>query len=43
MASNPILEEVLRLPPAERIKLIEDAWESLAASESCLTGGDHDR
>jgi putative addiction module component (TIGR02574 family) len=32
MASHPILEEVLRLPPDERIQLIEDAWESLAAS-----------
>jgi putative addiction module component (TIGR02574 family) len=32
MASHPILDDVLRLPPDERIQLIEDAWESLAAS-----------
>jgi len=28
--AHPILAEILRLPPAERIQLIEDAWESLA-------------
>ena len=27
-----MLATLLRLPPAERIQLIEDAWESLAAS-----------
>jgi putative addiction module component (TIGR02574 family) len=32
MSSHPILETLLLLPPAERIQLIEDAWESLAAS-----------
>ena len=32
MTSHPILDELLRLPPAVRIQLIEDAWESLAAS-----------
>lgn len=32
MASPPILDQVLQLPPDERIRLIEDAWASLAAS-----------
>lgn len=27
-----MLEALLRLPPAERIQFIEDAWESLVAS-----------
>ena len=31
-----MLETLLRLPPAERIQLIEDAWESLAASPDCV-------
>ena len=29
---RPILEEILRLPPDERLKLVEDIWASLAAS-----------
>jgi putative addiction module component (TIGR02574 family) len=32
MSAHPIVESVLRLPPAERIQLIEDAWKSLAVS-----------
>ena len=32
MPSHPILDQVLQLPPDERIRLIEDAWASLAAS-----------
>ena len=32
MSAHPMLESLLRLPPAERIQLIEEAWESLAAS-----------
>ena len=30
--AHPILAEILRLPPAERIQVIEDAWESLAGT-----------
>lgn len=29
---RPILEEILRLPPDERLKLVEDIWASLVAS-----------
>ena len=32
MSARPILEEILRLPPDQRLKLVEDIWESLAAS-----------
>ena len=32
MSSHPMLEQLLQLPPAERIQLIEEAWASLAAS-----------
>ena len=32
MSARPILEEILRLPPDQRLRLIEDIWESLAAS-----------
>ena len=32
MPSHPMLDQVLQLPPAERIQLIEEAWASLAAS-----------
>lgn len=34
MSARPILEEILRLPPDQRLKLLEDIWESLAASPS---------
>jgi putative addiction module component (TIGR02574 family) len=32
MSARPILEEILRLPPDQRLQLVEDIWESLAAS-----------
>ena len=32
MSARPILEEILRLPPDQRLRLVEDIWESLAAS-----------
>ena len=34
MSARPILEEILRLPPDQRLRLVEDIWESLAASPS---------
>jgi putative addiction module component (TIGR02574 family) len=38
-----MLETLLRLPPAERIQLIEDAWESLAASPDSVSVPDWHR
>ena len=32
MTSSALLDEILRLPAAERIKLVEDIWDSIAAS-----------
>ena len=32
MSARSILEEILSLPPDQRLKLVEDIWESLAAS-----------
>jgi putative addiction module component (TIGR02574 family) len=32
MSARPILDEILRLPPDQRLQLVEDIWESLAAS-----------
>ena len=32
MDARPILDEILRLPPDQRLQLVEDIWESLAAS-----------
>jgi putative addiction module component (TIGR02574 family) len=32
MASRPLLDEILRLPADQRLKLVEDIWDSLAAS-----------
>lgn len=32
MSAHPILEEILRLPPDQWLRLAEDIWESLAAS-----------
>ncbi|MEF7614033.1 addiction module protein [Aquincola sp. MAHUQ-54] len=32
MQSRPDYTELLKLPPAERLQLIEDLWESLADS-----------
>jgi putative addiction module component (TIGR02574 family) len=36
MTSKALLDEILKLPPAERLQLIEDAWESLAASAEAI-------
>jgi putative addiction module component (TIGR02574 family) len=32
MSHRAILDEILRLPPDQRLRLVEDIWESLAAS-----------
>lgn len=32
MTSAALLEEILRLPPDQRFQLVEDVWDSLAAS-----------
>jgi len=32
MTPNALLDEILRLPPDQRLKLVEDVWDSLAAS-----------
>jgi putative addiction module component (TIGR02574 family) len=29
---NALLDEILRLPPDQRLQLVEDVWDSLAAS-----------
>jgi len=34
MTKQALLAEILRLPPAERIALLGDAWDSVAASPS---------
>ena len=36
MTSKALLEEILKLPPTERLRLIEDAWESLVASSDAV-------
>ena len=32
MIRPSLLDEILHLPPAERLRLVEDVWDSLAAS-----------
>jgi putative addiction module component (TIGR02574 family) len=32
MTPRPLLDEILRLPADQRLKLVEDIWDSLAAS-----------
>jgi putative addiction module component (TIGR02574 family) len=32
MNTRPLLDEILRLPPGERLRLVEDIWDSLTAS-----------
>ena len=32
MSARPILDEILRLPPEQRLRLVEDIWDSLATS-----------
>ena len=34
MSAHPLLAEILRLPPNDRLRLVEDIWDSLAASPS---------
>ena len=37
MTPNALLEQILKLPPADRLQHIEDIWESLAKSEASVT------
>jgi putative addiction module component (TIGR02574 family) len=32
MTAKPLWDEILRLPVAERLKLVQDIWDSIAAS-----------
>lgn len=32
MSITPLLSKILQLPPKDRLQLVEDIWESLAAS-----------
>ena len=32
MTASALLDQILRLPPDQRLKLVEDIWDSLAAS-----------
>ena len=32
MTSKQLLDQILKLPPPERLQLIEEVWDSLAAS-----------
>lgn len=43
MSARPILEEILRLPPDQRLQLVEDIWESLAASPADVSVPDWHR
>ena len=32
MTPNALLDEILRLPPEQRLKLVQEVWDSLASS-----------
>jgi putative addiction module component (TIGR02574 family) len=36
MAQKALLDEILRLPPDERLRLVEDIWDSLAQTSGQL-------
>ena len=36
MDSSPLLKQILELPPAQRLQLVEDIWDSLAQSEQSV-------
>ena len=36
MTPNALLDEILRLPAAERLRLVEDVWDSLAESPDAV-------
>lgn len=36
MTPNALLDEILRLPADERLRLVEDVWNSLAASPDAV-------
>ena len=33
MSASALLDEILKLPPAERLKLVEEIWDSLSPDE----------
>ncbi|MEN9509022.1 MAG: hypothetical protein RLZZ621_1585 [Gemmatimonadota bacterium] len=36
MAATPLLQQILDLPPAQRLQLVEDIWDSLAQSSTSV-------
>ena len=36
MTPNALLDEILRLPPEQRLKLVEVVWDSLASSPDAV-------
>lgn len=36
MPSDALLEQILKLPPEQRLQLVEDIWASLAKSEASV-------
>lgn len=36
MAGTPLLQQILDLPAAQRLQLVEDIWDSLAQSEASV-------
>ena len=37
MTPNALLDEILRLPPEQRLKLVEEVWDSLASSPETVS------
>ncbi|MGI8619510.1 MAG: addiction module protein [Gemmatimonadaceae bacterium] len=36
MTASALLSQILRLPPEQRLQLVEDIWDSLAQSEASV-------
>ena len=36
MIRNDLLDEILRLPPGDRLRLVEEIWDSLGASSESI-------
>jgi len=43
MSPKPILDEILQLPVDERLKLVEDIWDSIAATPELVPVPDWQR
>jgi putative addiction module component (TIGR02574 family) len=43
MTSSALLQEILRLPADQRLKLVEDIWDSIAASPDAVAVPDWHR